>query len=77
MVKRLERHIVEDGFQHPDSAKEVGDLSPEEVGEHDLVIASIPSFLDNARGAAQDGSAGQKAGHSLLFAGVPPGRGSG
>jgi ubiquinone/menaquinone biosynthesis C-methylase UbiE len=48
MVKRLERHIAEEGISNIRILpKRWEDLSDEEVGEHDLVIASYSlSFLD-------------------------------
>lgn len=71
MVKRLKRHIAEEGFSNirilPDKWE---NLSDDEVGQHDVVIASYSlAFLDLRGGPFKDGPAGQKAGLPLLVCG--------
>ena len=73
MVKRLERHIVEDGISNIRILpKRWEDLSPEEVGEHDLVIASYSlSFLDMREALLKMDRLAKRQVILYWFAGVP------
>ncbi|MBP7069374.1 MAG: class I SAM-dependent methyltransferase [Methanothrix sp.] len=73
MVKRLERHIVEDGISNIRILpRKWEDLSPEEVGEHDLVIASYSlSFLDMREALLKMDRLSKRQVILYWFAGVP------
>jgi ubiquinone/menaquinone biosynthesis C-methylase UbiE len=73
MVKRLERHIAEEGISNIRILPEKWeDLSDEEVGEHDLVIASYSlSFLDMREALLKMDRLAKRQVILYWFAGVP------
>lgn len=73
MVKRLERHIAEEGISNIRILpKRWEDLSDEEVGEHDLVIASYSlSFLDMREALLKMDRLAKRQVILYWFAGVP------
>ena len=73
MVKRLEMHIAEEGISNIRILpKRWEDLSPEEVGEHDLVIASYSlSFLDMREALLKMDRLAKRQVILYWFAGVP------
>lgn len=73
MVKRLERHIAEDGISNIRILpKKWEDLSDEEIGEHDLVIASYSlSFLDMREALLKMDRLAKRQVILYWFAGVP------
>ena len=73
MVKRLERHIAEEGLSNIRILpKRWEDLSDEEVGEHDLVIASYSlSFLDMREALLKMDRLAKRQVILYWFAGVP------
>ena len=75
MVKRLERHIAEEGISNIRILpKRWEDLSDEEVGEHDLVIASYSlSFLDMREALLKMDRLAKRQVILYWFAGVPSG----
>jgi ubiquinone/menaquinone biosynthesis C-methylase UbiE len=73
MVKRLEMHIAEEGISNIRIlSKKWEDLSDEEVGEHDLVIASYSlSFLDMREALLKMDRLAKRQVILFWFAGVP------
>ena len=73
MVKRLEMHIAEEGISNIRIlSKKWEDLSDEEVGEHDLVIASYSlSFLDMREALLKMDRLAKRQVILYWFAGVP------
>jgi len=73
MVKRLEKHIAEEGISNIRILpRKWEDLSTEEVGEHDLVIASYSlSFLDMREALLKMDRLAKRQVILYWFAGVP------
>jgi ubiquinone/menaquinone biosynthesis C-methylase UbiE len=73
MVKRLERHIVEERLSNVRILpRKWEDLSPEDVGEHDVVIASYSlAFLDIREALLKMDRLAKRRVYLYWFAGIP------